>query len=146
MKLLFTILSFLFATTCFSQTRSIIFKIFFGNDFYNDSTTLILNGITVAKNIKLIPTMISPQSLIITQNSKVLLIEPYHGKKYSLPKLKTGKNILSVKVSVNNVWKEFQFNLQKGKFFFAELPIRNDGKKDLNRFSIRQSINGPMYF
>ena len=145
MKLLFTTLSFLFTITCFAQTKSIRFEMFFGNDLSNDSTTLILNGVTVAKNIKLEPAMMSPKSLIITQNSKALLIEPYHGKSYTLPKLKIVKNILSVKIYVNNVWKEFRFNLIKGKFFFVELPIRNNGKKDFNQLIVRQSVKGPIY-
>ncbi len=144
MKLLFTTLSFLFTITCFAQTKSIRFAIYFGNDLYNDSATLILNSVTVAKNIKLEPAMMSPKSLIITQNSRTLLIEPYHGKSYTLPKLKIVKNILSVKISVNNVWKEFQFNLLKGKFLFVELPS-NNGKKDYNHLKIRQSIRGPIY-
>lgn len=144
MKLLFTILSFLFTITCFAQTKSIRFAIYFGNDLYNDSTTLILNGITVAKNIKLEPTMMSPKSLIITQNSKVLSIEPYSSKSYVLHKIKIIKNNLSIRISVNNVWKEFQFNLLKGKFFFVELPS-NKGKKDYNQLKIRQSKRGPFY-
>ena len=146
MKLLFTSFFVLITSLCFLQTKANTFEIFFGNDFDNDSTTLILNGITVVKNYKLKPTMISPKSLIITQNAKTLSIVPYYSKKYTLPRLKIANSILSIKISINNIWKEFKFDLRKGKFLFVELPIRNDGKSDFNQLFIRQSLNGPIYF
>lgn len=146
MKLLLTSAFVCIANMCFSQSKAIDFKIFIGNDLNNDSATLVLNGITIVKNFKVKSTMISPQSLIITQNSKTLSVISCYSKKYVLSKIKIIKRLLSIKISVNTVWKEFKFDLRKGKFFFVELPISNDGKKNINQLFIRQSLKSPIYF
>lgn len=50
---------------CFAQEKRLEFAIYFGNNFNNDSVTIIANRVSIAKNIKLKETMISPQNLII---------------------------------------------------------------------------------
>jgi hypothetical protein len=137
---------FLFATqSCISQTKLPVFKIFFDNSFDNDSTTVILNGVTVAKNLKLKNTMISPKSLIITQSTKKLTVQPYYGSTIVLPRLILENNILRINLSINNVWTQFKFDLKKGKYFFVERLWLFDKQKYSQLPTIRQSSRGPMY-
>lgn len=76
MKILLLLFFLQTAFSCCAQKNETTFEIYFGNDFINDSVTIIANGIVIAENIKLRPTMISPRNLIITQDRNNITVWP----------------------------------------------------------------------
>jgi len=139
-------LVFLLNTTfnCFAQEGKTEFAIYFGNDFTKDSVTILINGILVAKNIKLRATMISPQNLIITQDRHNMTVQPYYEPMQTLKKLPLKNSILNLKILINNVWRNFSFNLKEGKFLFPGYNFLEVGKSDVRVLTITQRKRGPL--
>jgi hypothetical protein len=120
MKTIFLIISLIASLNSFAQNKSPKFILAFGNDFDGDSVSIIINQIQVAKNIKLKPTMISPENLWIEQNSTALEVRPHNQPKLTLKKIKIKNSLLHLKIGMNNIWYDFNFDLRKGKSLIAK--------------------------
>ena len=139
MKIIALIFPLHIALNCFAQRSESEFGIFFGNDFDNDSVTVIVNGVVIAENVLLRATMISPQNLIIIQDRHQITIKPYSQPKQILKTVQIKNSILNLKIKMNNVWWDFRFDLKEGKILFPEFVIRRIGWSALKILTIRQS-------
>ena len=106
--------------SCVAQNKYPRFILAFGNDFDNDSVSIIINKIEVAKNVKLKPTMISPQNLWIEQNNSALVVMPHNQPKVKFNKIQLTDSLLLLKVGLNNIWYSFYLDLRKGKALIAK--------------------------
>jgi len=130
----------------FAQQNGLEFAIYFGNDFNNDSVTIIANGVSIAKNIKLKETMISPQNLIIIQTGQNITVSPHYEQKQILDKIPIKNSILRLNISINNVWKTYRFNLKEGRFFYPKYKAVSDEESNATELLITQSKQGPIMF
>jgi len=142
MQFLFLLL--FFSTNCSGQESDVDFAVYFGNDFENDSVTIIANGNLLAKNIKLRATMISPQNLIIIQDKHGLTVIPYRQNKQVQKKNQIKDSILQLRVAMNNTWKNFSFDLKKGRFLYPEYKFLRIGWSTYRVLIIPQSKQGPI--
>jgi hypothetical protein len=133
------------AFTCFGKEKQQVFGIYFENNFRNDRTSVSINGELVAKNIELRPTMMSPKTLIITQTASNLVVQPYYLEKQILRPATIKNSILNLAISINNIWRNFSFDLRKGKFLFVDYSSIRVGWRILTVAKTFQSKNGPLY-
>jgi hypothetical protein len=146
-KMKFILFAFLvsFSVNCYAQKADGEFSIYFGNDFIDDSVTIIINGVQIANNIKLSATMIDPKNLIITQDKHSLSVWPHHREKQIFKKIPIKDSILNVNMQLNKVWKNFKFNLNQGRVFYPQYSILlTVGWTIFKVFTIRQSRSGPI--
>lgn len=144
MKFLFLI-SLLLSFNCLAQYKEPEYAIYFGNEFENDTVTVLVNNKLIAKDIRLKKTMIAPRSLIITQDSENITLEVGDEQKQKFGKEKIKNSKLSLRVSVNGVWRSFYFDLKKGKYLFPEIAFFNFWGKPIRLFTIFQSKQLPIF-
>ena len=123
MRLLFTGLFLLAFLNSEAQQSQIEFSLLFGNDFSGDLVSVKLNGLDVAKNRKLKPTMISPESLVITQNSESLTVKLVTDTAQILNKIPIVASKLNVHLSLNGKNFYYSLNLKKGKFLIVHYAL-----------------------
>jgi hypothetical protein len=129
---------------CFAQESEPQFGLYFGNDFKDDSVSILVNGVTIAKNIKLRSTAISPQNLIIIQDKSGLNVRPHWAKKRVFKKLPIKDSNLSLCIQMNGKWSNFKFDLRKGKYLFVGYWYFSLGWSIYKVLTINQKISGPI--
>lgn len=139
MKKIFLTIFLIAFLSCFSQNRFPKFILAFGNDFNGDSVSIIINQIQVAKNIKLKPTVIDPQNLMIEQNNSALVVESHNQRKIKFNRIQIKDSILNLRVGMNNIWQTFNLDLRKGHALIAKYSYFKIGWSVKKFITIRQT-------
>lgn len=144
MKVFFFFLCSFISFKCIAQDCEPEFGIYFGNDFKFDSVSILVNGITIAKNIQLRSTAISPTNLIIIQDKSGLYVRPHWDKRKVLKRIPIKNSTLILSIQMNNSWQGFKFDLKKGKYLFAEYTYFKIGWSIHKILIITQEMQGPI--
>lgn len=145
MKFLLLLFLLFNSLNCFAQESKIEFAIYFGNNFKNDYVTIFANGVLLAQNTRLIPTMIAPQSLIIEQDRSNLVVEPYYEQKRIIKKIPVKNSVLKLVVAINNMPRIFTVNLKEGKYLFVNYIFLRLGWRVITLATVNQNRLGPIY-
>jgi hypothetical protein len=122
-----------------SQNRFPQFILAFGNDFHNDSVTIIMDQKTVTNNIQLRRTMIDPENLMVEQNKSSLEVRPYNQPTIKLSRISIIDSILPLKIQLNNIWYNFALDLRKGTALIAHYVYYRVGWSMIKLLRIRQT-------
>lgn len=128
---------------CYAQ-EELDFGIYFGNDFKFDSVTLSINGILVVEKIQLRNRMYDPKNLMIEQNKRNLLVMPYYGPFDTLKKVLVKNSTLLLDITLNNIRRHFSFDLNKGRYLYANYKYFRVGWSYFKMLQINQERTAPL--
>ena len=145
MRCLFFVIFLMVSHSTFANEKELVFGIYFENSFRNEHTSVLINGVMVAKNIELRPARTSPSSLILTQTRYKISVQPYHREKTVVRAVEIKNSTLNLGVSIDRIWRNFSFDLRNGKYLFVDYSFIRIGWRILTVATMIQSRYGPIY-
>jgi hypothetical protein len=132
------------AIDCLGQNDKLVFGLYFGNDFSNDSVTIYINGRLVANRIQLRERMFSPENLMIEQDTRNIYIRPYNSPVQTLKKIAIARTNLKLEIKMNGIKRTFDMDLNKGKFLYARYKLQRLGRYGFKVLEITQESFSPI--
>ncbi len=146
MKALITCLILHTSLLCRGQENQTDFGLYFGNDFKNDSVTIIANNVLIARNIQLRETMYIPENLMIDQTGNKLTVRPKKGNHKVFHKINVHNSKLDLQIKMNNTDYSFSFDLRKGNFLYARYIVLRGGWSAIRMLVIEQNSSPCLIF
>lgn len=132
------------AIDCLGQNDKLVFGLYFGNDFKNDSVTIHINGRLIANCIQLRERMFVPENLMIEQDTRNIYIRPYNAPVQTLKKINIEGTNIKLEIKMNGIQRSFDLDLNKGKFLYASYKLQRLGRYRLKILEITQQNFAPL--